>query len=741
MSAATTASRPTPPVPQKVRRLLVHAGIILGSAGAGVLVGLLRGESVPIPVMVLAVTFGCLNALFAIGLVLIYRATRIINFAHAGFGGFGAVLMLLLVNELGWPYFAGMAAGLLTAIALGGVCEFFFVRRFAKAPRLVLTVATIGIGQLLLGFALSLPQLFGPEEEVQRTVFSRLDSPFSGFKVEWFPAIFTGDHLVLVGVTAAVLTAMAGFFRFTSIGVAVRAAAENEDKAALLGINTKTLSTLVWVLAAGLSGIAAVLQIPLGGISNAAVTGIGSGLLLRALAAAVIAKMENLPLAVSTAIGISIFERSVFHTFARTDIVDLAVLIVILGGLLVQRKRISRGEDTGMATWTATEEIRPVPRELAGLPSVRAAGRRVAIAGAILALAYPWVASPSQTNTGSLFAIYGIVAVSLVILIGWGGQVSLGQFAFVAVGAAVGGALTEKWDIWFPLALVLASLVGAGVSVLLGIPALRIKGLFLAVTTLGFSVVTSTVLLNRQYFGWLIPDTVDRPKFAFVNTEDERSFYYLAVLCLLFAVFLAKGLRRSRTGRVLIAMRDNERAAQAFAVNLVRTRLATFALSGFIASMAGVLFAHHQHAVSQQAFLPDQSIQMFIMAVIGGLGSVTGVLLGPLYIAIVKVLLPSEFQLLAGAVGVLIVLLFIPGGLGSLAYGLRDAFLRRVAIRHRIFVPSLLADYRTDAHMSVVPLAPKYGVDGQVAPVERRYRLPSRIGLAGASQSARRWSI
>lgn len=732
------SARGLPPV---VRRVLVHVGILVGAALAGWIVGKLRGENVPLSVMVLAVTFGCLNALFAIGLVLIYRATRIINFAHAGFGGVGAVLMLLLANEFGWPYFVSLAAGLLAAVLLGAMCEFFFVRRFSKAPRLVLTVATIGIGQLLLGTALTVPLLFGPEDEVRQSIFGGITSPFTSFKIEWFPAIFTGDHIALFAVTAVVLTAMAMFFRFTSVGIAVRAAAENEDKASLLGINTKTLSTLVWVMAAALSGIAAVMQAPMGGISSAAVTGVGSGLLLRALAAAVIAKMENLPLAVTTSIAIAIFERSVFQAFSRTDIVDLAVMLVILGGLLVQRKRIARGEDTGTSTWTATEEIRPVPRELRDLASVRKAGRRVAYVGAVVALAYPWLASPSQTNTGSLFAIYGIVAVSLVILIGWGGQVSLGQFAFVAVGAAVGGALTSKWDIWFPLALVLASLVGAGVSVLLGLPALRIKGLFLAVTTLAFSVVTSTVVLNRQYFGWLLPDTVNRPKFAFINTEDERSFYYLCILCLLFAVFLAKGLRQSRTGRVLIAMRDNERAAQSFSVNLVRTRLATFALSGFMASMAGVLFAHHQHSVSQQAFLPDQSIQMFIMAVIGGLGSVSGVLLGPLYIGLVKVLLPGDFQLLAGAVGVLIVLLFIPGGLGSLAFGLRDAFLRRVAIRNRIFVPSLLADYRVDDHMSTVPLAPKYDAEGGVAKVERRYRLTSRIGTAGSSQAGRRWSF
>jgi branched-chain amino acid transport system permease protein len=724
-----------------VKRVLVHVAIVAGAVVAGWAVAAMRGEVVPLPVMVLAVTYGCLNALFAIGLVLIYRSTRIINFAHAGFGGVAAVLMLLLAHELRWPYVFALLAGLLTALALGAVCELFFVRRFSTAPRLVLTVATIGIGQLLLGVAQVIPGFFGPEEDVRQSIYRPLDSPVTHQQLKWCPAIFTGDHLVLAGVTVVVLAAMAAFFRFTSVGIAVRASAENEDKASLLGINTKTLSTLVWVLAAGLSGLAAVLQVPIGGITSAAAAGVGSGLLLRALAAAVIARMENIPLAVTTAVAISIFERSVLFAFSRTDMVDVAVLLVILGGLLLQRKRIARGEDTGVASWTAAEEIRPVPRELAALPSVRNAARRVAIAGGVVALAYPWLASPSQTNFGSLFAIYGIVAVSLVILIGWGGQVSLGQFAFVAVGAAAGGALTGRLHVWFPLALVLASLVGAGAAVLLGLPALRIKGLFLAVTTLGFSVVTASVLLNRTYMGWLLPTSLERPTFAFVNTEDERSYYYLCVLGLLFAVFLAKGLRQSRTGRVLIAMRDNERAAQSFSVNLVRTRLATFALSGFIAAMAGVLFAHHQHGVNQAAFLPDQSIQMFIMAVIGGLGSVSGVLIGPLYIGLVRVLLPGELQLLAGAVGVLLVLLFAPGGLGSLVYGLRDAFLRRVAIRNRIYVPSLLADYRTDTDLSSVPLAPKYDVDGQVAEVPRHYRLPSRIGAAGGSQAARRWSF
>jgi branched-chain amino acid transport system permease protein len=381
-----------------------------------------------------------------------------------------------------------------------------------------------------------------------------------------------------------------------------------------------------------------------------------------------------------------------------------------------------------------------VPPELAPLPAVRKATRRLAGVAATVALAYPLVASPDQANTGSLFAIYGMVAVSLVVLIGWGGQISLGQWGLAAVGALVGGALTEKLHLPFPLPLLVAGVAGAGVAVLLGLPALRIRGLFLAVTTLGFSLVVSSVFLSDRYFEWLIAKSVDRPRIAFIDTSDARAFYYLSIAMLLLTVLAALGLRRSRTGRVLIAMRENERAAQAFGVNLVRTRLATFAISGFIAAVAGCLFAYHQHGVNQLAFQPYESINMFLISITGGLGSVIGVLLGPLYFALIAVVLPN-FALLSSAVGVMVVLLLIPGGLGSLAYGLRDAYLRRVAIRNQIFVPSLLADYAADGEMSKVPLVPLRDDDGEKADLPVRYRLPSRIGIAGASQSKNGWSF
>src|SRR5207248_4521687 len=127
-----------------------------------------------------------------------------------------------------------------------------------------------------------------------------------------FPVVFTGDHMMLVLFTLAACAALAAFFRFTSVGIAVRGAAENDDRASLLGINVRNLSTLVWIIAAVLAGIAAIMQAPFQGINAQASAGIGSALLLRALAAAVIARMEDLPMAVVAALAISVFEQSVF---------------------------------------------------------------------------------------------------------------------------------------------------------------------------------------------------------------------------------------------------------------------------------------------------------------------------------------------------------------------------------------------------------------------------------------------
>ena len=741
--------------------------VLLGAVVAGQAIGLLdEGETIPIPIQLgQSLVGGAAIALVAVGVVLVYRATRVVNFAQAGFGTAGAMLFLCLASLWQWPVLLAAPAAVIGAGLAGVLIEILVIRRFARAPRLVLTVATIAIAQALAGLTLFMPRLFGLIIEVDRNggggggpqiivrgtgaQYARTapGSPFDGFNGEWFPWQWDGDDIFVVVAALAAMAALAWFFRATPQGVAVRGAAENTDRAALLGINTGNLSSLVWGLATALAAVGAVAMAMqrdstlFGTVGRALTQGgsladaVGVTLLLRALTAAVVARMENLPLAVATAFGISILEASVFWTSGQNVTVDAALLVIIVVSLLVQRSRGARIEAAATSSWEATEEIRGVPAELAPVPQVRNGIRRAVWTIGLIVVAYPWAMSPAQTSHGAVFALYGIIGVSLVVLTGWGGQISLGQFAFAAIGALVGGAVTGRYDLPFALALLLGSLAAAAVAVGVGIPALRIRGLFLAVSTLGFAVAVGTVVMNHTYFGWLFPDTVPRPKLLWFDTDaDERTFYYLCVAALAFAIFVATSLRRSRTGRVLIAMRDNEQFARSHGIDVVRTRLAAFGVSGFLAGLAGVLYVHHQESLILNSYGPDQSISMFLMAVIGGLGNVYTVLVGALYLGITTVVIDNAYgRLLASALGVLTILLFYPQGLGAVVYRMRDSWLRRVALRNRIVVPSLLGN-RVDA--TKVALGERLADLGDVP---EEYVLPSEIGTAGRSQLARVW--
>jgi branched-chain amino acid transport system permease protein len=299
----------------------------------------------------------------------------------------------------------------------------------------------------------------------------------------------------------------------------------------------------------------------------------------------------------------------------------------------------------------------------------------------------------------------------------------------------------DKLHFPFLFAILGGASAGAVAAMVLGLTALRIRGLYLAVTTLGFALVTTSLVFDQSHLGKYAPKRIGRPEFLFVKTDDNRAYYYVCLAGLLFAVWAANGLRRSRTGRVLIAMRDNERAAQSYGVNLVRTRLLTFALSGFMAAAAGVLFVSHEGALDAQSFGADTSIQIFLTAVIGGLGSIPGALLGALYFAIVNFTVDGTVgRLFASSIGVLVVLYAFPGGLGAMAYAARDAVLRRIAIRRRIWVPSLLTDSAAAAGATDrAPLAEKPATNGTKATVEPVYRQPSRIRTTGASQSGPGW--
>jgi branched-chain amino acid transport system permease protein len=222
---------------------------------------------------------------------------------------------------------------------------------------------------------------------------------------------------------------------------------------------------------------------------------------------------------------------------------------------------------------------------------------------------------------------------------------------------------------------------------------------------------------------------VERPKLFFIDLEDTRSMYYFNVVMLAFALFVVVVLRRSRTGRVLIALRENENNLRSFGVNPTRMRLAAFAISGFLCGLAGVLLVHHQRAATAADFPARLSLDIFLFAVVGGVGSVTGAMLGALYFSLQRLLTNQFWQFVVGPFGVLVVLYIAPGGLASLVVSVRDGVLKIIAQRRQMVVPSLFSDIDAAAlERQLIPLAEAIPEEGLGAlPHERRYRAGSDL--------------
>ena len=623
-----------------VRPIAAGAVGVLAAVAVVAVAAVLLPDGMPLGVVLQGLTLGALSSLTALGLVLIYRFNRIINLSQAAIGGLGAAVAILLVTGWGVPYLVVLPVGLAVSMATGWLVQATVVRRFFDAPRLIFMVATLGVAQLIGAAQLALPSVFGRLEPL---------STFSsgiGLETRVGPLVLGGDHLVAVVVALLALGGLSWFLRASRDGVAVRAAADSRERALLLGIPVRRLSRLTWVLAAGLSGVAAMLSAPITGPEVGVASGVST--LLVPLTAAVIGRMERVGVTVAAALGIGVFQQIVLWNYPRSSTVDLALFGFVVVALLVQRRRSRRVDDGDLGGYVAVAEVRPVPGALARLPEVRGV-RTVGLAVvALFAVGVPLLASESTTTLATYIVINGVIAISLVVLTGWAGQISLGQFALAGVGAAATAALLVEHDLDLFIALPAAMVVGALAATLVGLPALRIPGPFLAVTTLAFGAVVSSYVLNSANFPVLTPARVERPWLLGRIDLSSPGAFYLACLVMLGLVALAaRNYRSTRAGRVSIAVRDNERGAASFAIPATRTKLTAFALSGALAGLGGGLYVLALRGMPFSGFNPSGSIAVFTMVVIGGVASVSGALLGVVYVEVANYFLDGAAQLLA----------------------------------------------------------------------------------------------
>lgn len=627
----------------------------------------------PAPVLMLGAIVGTTYGLLAAGLVVVYRTNKVINFAHGEIGAFAAAVFGLAVVRWGVPYWIAFPL----ALALGGLVaagtEVVVIRRLRNAPKLMSIVATLGVGQFLLLFGFTVNDQAGAGQLYPQPL-GLPDFMLGGLRVS--PA-YSG----MLILSPILIIALGVFLKRSRYGIGIRSASANSEAARLAGIMATRMSSLAWGLAGILAAFTAILTQPTRGFTTA--ESFGPSLLLMALAGAVLARMASIPIAVVAGIGLGLFEQVLKWNYPGGGAVELAIFGLILVALLVQKQRGARQEEK--SSWASVQAIRPLPDELRSLWLVRNLGRILGLGALGLALLLPMIMSHSASVSMTVIFAYAIVALSLVIVTGMGGQLTLGQFAFAGIGAVASYHISMRTG-WFPLSFLYAGVIAAIVALLVGLPALRIRGMMVTVTTLAFALATPAALIGHP---WLLGDGVDpgRPIVFGYALETGKAYYFVGLATLLVALLLARNVRTSGFGRLLIAVRDNEDNARAFTVRATAVKMRGMLIAGSLAGIGGAMYGHALSFIGENTFPVTASIDVAKIAVIGGISMVTGPLVGALFVMGIPTFVPLDTAgLAATSFGQLLIIMYLPKGLVQIVVPLRDRIARYLGQRAGIDV-------------------------------------------------------
>ena len=620
------------------------------------------------PLLLVGSIFGIGYALLGIGLVLAYRSSGFINFAHGATGLVAASAMSVVVNDYGVPYWVGFGAALIAAGLLAVGIEALLSGKLASAPNVLSMVATLGAGEALLLLALSFAKGgLGGGSFPQPPGFPQ-------FNLTVFVSPSATALLCLAPVAVGCLYL---FLQRSRYGLAVRGAAANPDAATLAGVDPRHMAALSWGLAGALSAFAAMLII--GNQSTVTPDALGPDFIVRGLAVAALARFANFPVALAAGLGIGVVEQVIASNPEATGWFEVTLFVLILAGVAL---RVSSNREQS-ERWASLAPRRRLPDSYRDVWLIQHLGWVVGGAGAAAAaLASLWMSNRSAFLLSAVIA-FATVGISVSFLTGLAGQLSLGQVAFAAIGAVVGVRVaTETGSLM--LGLLCGGATGAAVSAAVGLPALRMQGLLLAVATLAFALATFSWLLRQD---WAFGTGLSSRPVSVLGFEltNSRGFYYVALAVFTVVLAVAAMLRRSSFGRTLVAVRDNEAAVRVLQVAPWRQLVAAYAFAGFVAGAGGVILAMNNTFVTRSIFSPSDSINMVAVAVIGGLSELTGPLLGAAYLIGIREFFDLNLSALAGLNAAwLILILEQPRGIHGLLASTRDNLIDQIARRRGI---------------------------------------------------------
>ncbi|MFK7917616.1 MAG: ABC transporter permease [Ilumatobacter sp.] len=568
---------------------------------------------------------------FGLGLLITHQGSGVVNFAFGATATWsGYVYADLRQGSYPFPipglpdryhfdadvgFRWALLLALLTAAAVGAVVYLLVFRPLFRAPALAKIVASIG---LVIVFISLIDNRFRdnsglrvdpilPREPV--TIMSDVTVP--------------RDGLWLIAVVLAIAAAVWATARFTRVGLITRAAAENEKGVVLLGYSPTLMAAATFVLASAIGGLVVILASPMIQLSS---TNFTFGFLIPALGAALIGRFRHVWPTVLTGIAIGLVQST--FTKLQGDIgwfpqygareglpfVVIIVAMVVLGERVPDRGAVDTWKLPAVPAAKVTPASVLIPVSLAVI--------------GLLAFGPLWRGAIMTTT------IAVVLALSLVVLTGFGGQTSLAQMAFAGVAGFSLSKLAIEWNIPFPIAPILAALVAAVFGTLVGFPALRVRGANLAIVTLAGGVaINEFVFKNPKYVGDASTGgaQVPNPKLGgwdlglILGSQASRPVF--GILLVAVALLLALGvsnLRRSSTGRRMLAARSNERSAAAAGINVAGVKLQVFAISSFIAGIGGCLIAYRFGSVSDASFGTIASLTALAVAYLGGIGCVSG---------------------------------------------------------------------------------------------------------------------
>ncbi len=547
---------------------------------------------------------GALYAFASQGLIVIYRGTGVLNFSLGATAIAGVFAQWELQTEYGWPFLLAAIAGVAWAAFLGVLTHWLIMKPLRRASSLVRVIATLGV---LITVQAATVIRYGSQPR-------QIDSWLPTNRVTlWADVGTTVDRFILLGIASASAVGLWMLYRSSQFGIATEAVSESERSASAIGLSPNKIAVLNWALGSAIATVAGILVVPIITLQITSMT----ALVLAALAAALVADFRSFLVATVAGFALGIGQTLVGRFIDQQGLGPSLPFLVIIVFL------VFRGRSLPLRDYY----LRRLPMLGNGRMSW---DWTIFASGAIVFLLLTKQAKWIDAITVSLGV--AIVLLSIVLLTGYAGQLSLAQFAFAGFGAYVAGRLVAVYDIPFLLGLVAGVVAAVPVGLVFGLPAVRTRGINLAIVTLGLGTTMELMLFrNRNYTGGVQGTQVGNPDLFGYDIGSIRfpARYGIFVLAMaLLTVWVVSNVRRGRSGRRLIAVRTNERAAAALGIDVTVAKLFAFSLSAAIAALGGIVLAFRLSSISYQSFTNFTSITYVGLTLVGGIGHLLGAFVG-----------------------------------------------------------------------------------------------------------------